>query len=284
MEFFGTFGTFWWFEGWFEDRARGGNHGSHNANETLRRREIAGSRKQVLLLRPKFSLCRQQKMYVPGVEYEFLFCRSSTSTFLNGANVAVAGHEIRIHSAELKVRRCKVDPEVYSALLTAASRSVTGEDRDGDGQYKYQHNQLECSEHTPGTGTALKQVTRFAQLNITHASLKLDGVRTDKDIDCDFDDGGDSKIAYNALFDVAFQNAQNASNGVSLTEFRERSTIFAWNTEDLPGSQVQKNHNVGISLSVKMSTPTTDVHTALVIRQTKRQLAITVAGRVLKEL
>ena len=171
---------------------------------------------------------------------------------------------------------------------------------------------MECSEHTLGTestsynialpshqkpdkvlvvsvdqsvhtGTATKQATRFAHLNITHTSLKLDDFPTDKEIECDFDDGGDSTIAYNALFDVAFQNAQNASHGVSLTEFREKSTIFAWNTEDLPGSQVQKNHNVGISLSFKMSTPTTDVHTALVIRQTKRQLAITVAGRVLKE-
>ena len=54
-------------EGWFEDRARGGNNGSHNADEKLRRRKIAGSRKQVLLLRPKFSMCRQQKMFVPGV-------------------------------------------------------------------------------------------------------------------------------------------------------------------------------------------------------------------------
>ena len=195
--------------------------------------------------------------------FEFLFRQSFTSTFLNGANTAVAGCKIRIHSAELKVRRCKVDPEVYSALLTAAARFATGKDGDGDGQYMYQHNQLECSEHTLGTGsssynitlpshqkpdkvrvvfidqsahagTALKQATQFAHLNITHASLKLDGVPTDKEIECDFDDGGDSTIAYNALFDVAFQNAQNASHGVWLTEFRESSTIFAWNTEDLP--------------------------------------------------
>ena len=133
-------------------------------------------------------------------------------------------------------------------------------------------------------GTAQKQATQFAHLNITHASLKLDGVPTDKEIECDFCAGADSTIAYKAMFDVALQNAQNASHGVSLTEFRERSTSFAWNTEDLSGSQVQKIHNVGISLSFKMSTPTTDVRTALVIRQTKRQLAITVAGRVLKEL
>ena len=31
--------------------------------------------------------------------------------------------------------RCKVDPEVYSAMLTAAACAATGEDRDGDGQY-----------------------------------------------------------------------------------------------------------------------------------------------------
>ena len=187
----------------------------------------------------------------------------------------MAGCKIRIHSAELKVRRYKVNPEVYSDLLTASACSATGEDGDGDGQYKYQHNQLECSEHTLGTGStsynitlpshqkpdkvlvvfinqsahagsATKQATRFAHLNITHASLKLDGVTTDKEIECDFGAGGDSTIAYNTLFDIAFQNAQNASQGVSLTEFREKSTIFAWNTEDLPGSQVEKNHNVGI--------------------------------------
>ena len=299
-------------EGWFEDRARGGNRGAHAADEKLRRKKIAGSRRQVLLLRPKFSLCKQQKMFVPGVEFEFLFRRSPTTMFLVGTDAAVAACKIRIHSAELKVRRCKVDPEVYSALLTAAARSATTEDGDGDGQYKYQHNQLECSEHTLGTGStsynitlpshqkpdkilvvfinqsahagsATKQATRFAHLNITHASLKLDGVPTDKEIECDFGDGGDSTIAYNALFDVAFQNTQNASHGVTLEEFRTKSTIFAWNTEDLPGSQGQKNQNVGISLSFKMSTATTEVHTALVIRQTKRQLAVTVAGRVLKE-
>ena len=64
---------------------------------------------------------------------------------------------------------------------------------------------------------------------------------------------------YNALFDVTFQNAQNFSHCVSLDEFRRKSTIFAWNTEDLPGSQVQINHNASISLSFKMSTPTTAV-------------------------
>ena len=36
-------------------------------------------------------------------------------------------------------------------------------------------------------------------------------------------------------------------------------------------------------MSFKMSVATTVAHTALVIRQTKRQLAITVAGRVFKE-
>ena len=131
--------------------------------------------------------------------------------------------------------------------------------------------------------TTQKQATHFSNLDITHAILKLDGVPTDKEIECDFGDTGDFTIAYNALFGVAFQNAQNASHGVSLTEFREKSTISAWNTEDLTGSQVQINHNSGISLSFKMSTATTAVHTAPVIRQTKRQLGITVAGRVLKE-
>ena len=102
-------------------------------------------------------------------------------------------------------------------MLTAAARSATGEDWDGDRQYKYQHNQLECYEHTLGTGsisynitlpshqkpdkvlvvfidqsahagTATKHATRFAHMNITHASLKLDGVPTDKEIGCDFDE------------------------------------------------------------------------------------------------
>ena len=192
-------------------------------------------------------------------------------------------------------------------MLTAAARAASGEDGDRDGEYKYQHNQLECSEHTLGSGsksysitlpshqkpdkvlvvfidqsahagTAQKQATHFLNLNNTHASLKLDGVPTDKEIECDFGATGDSTIAYNALFDVAFQNAQNASHSVSLDEFRTKSTIFVWNTEDLPGSQVQINHYVGIALSFKMSTPTTAVHTALVIGQTERQLGVTVAG------
>ena len=148
-------------------------------------------------------------MFVPSVEFGFHFCRNLTNTFLNETSAAVAGCKIQIHSAELKVRRCKVDPKVYSDLLTAAARSATGEDGDGDGQYKYQHNQLECSKHTLGTGstsyaitlpnhqkpnkvlvvlidhsahtgTTQKQVTQIAYLNITYASLKLDGVPTDK--------------------------------------------------------------------------------------------------------
>ena len=71
-------------------------------------------------------------MFVPGVKSEFLLRRSPTTTFLNGASAQVTAHKIRIHSAELKVRRCKRDPEVYSA----------GEGGDRDGEYKYQHNQL----------------------------------------------------------------------------------------------------------------------------------------------
>ena len=83
-------------------------------------------------------------------------------------------------------------------------------------------------------GTATKQVTHFSNLSITHASLKLDGVPTDKEIECDFEVRGDSTVAYNALFDVAFQNAQNASINFSLDEFRTKPTTFSWNTEALP--------------------------------------------------
>ena len=104
--------------------------------------------------------------------------------------------------------------------------------------------------------------SRFTNLSISRASLKLDGVPTDKEVECDFSERGDSTVA---------------------TLPFKMSTIFAWNTEDLPGSQVPINHNVGISLSFKMSSPTASVHTALVIRQTKRLLGINVAGRVLKE-
>ena len=73
-------------------------------------------------------------------------------------------------------------------------------------------------------GTAKKQVTHFWNLNITHASLKLDGVPTDKEIKCDFGDWGDSTIANNILFDFAFRNAQKASHGVSLDELRTKLT------------------------------------------------------------
>ena len=92
-------------EGWFEDKAGGVNVNTNPAAEKERRKKIAGSRKQVLLLKHKFSLCRQQKMFVPGVEFEFILRRSPTTTFLNGTNMEVAGRKIRIHSAELKVRR-----------------------------------------------------------------------------------------------------------------------------------------------------------------------------------
>ena len=90
-------------QGWFEDRARGVNFCTDAAAEKARRRKIAGSRKQVLLLKPKFSMCGQQKMFVPGVKFEFLFRQRHTATFLNDANAAVVGSKIRIHIAELKV-------------------------------------------------------------------------------------------------------------------------------------------------------------------------------------
>ena len=54
---------------------------------------------------PSFLCVRQQRMFVPGVEFEFLFRRSPTTTFLNGANVEVATRKIRIHNAKLKVCR-----------------------------------------------------------------------------------------------------------------------------------------------------------------------------------
>ena len=111
-------------------RLGGVDLGANAAAEKLRREKIAGSRRQFLLLKPKFSLCRQQKMCVPGVEFEFLFRRSPTTMFLNGTDIEVGRHKIRIHSAELKVRRCRVDPEVYSALLTAAARTASGEGGD----------------------------------------------------------------------------------------------------------------------------------------------------------
>ena len=156
-----------------------------------------------------FSCAGNRRCLYPVWSLDSTFVETSPTLFLNEASAAVAGCKIQIHSAELKVRRCKVDPEVYSDLLTASARSATGEDGDGDGQYKYQHNQLECSKHTLGTGstsytitlpnhqkpnkvlvvlidhsahtgTTQKQVTQFAYLNITYASLKLDGVPTDK--------------------------------------------------------------------------------------------------------
>ena len=98
-------------------------------------------------------------MFFPSVAFEFLIRRSPTTTFLNGTNAEVAGRKIWIHSAELKVWRCRVDPEVYSDLLTAAARAVTGEGGDGDKEYKYQHNQLEWSEHTLGSGSTSYSIT-----------------------------------------------------------------------------------------------------------------------------
>ena len=67
-----------------------------------------------------------------------------------------------------------------------------------------------------------KQVAHYWNLNITHASPKLDGVPTDKEIKCDF--GGDSTIANNTLFYVAIRNAQKVSHGVSLDEVRTKPT------------------------------------------------------------
>ena len=69
-------------------------------------------------------------------------------------------------------------------------------------------------------GTAQKQATYFSNLNITHASLKLHGVPLDEEIECDFSENGDSTVTYNALFDIAFQNGQNDSHGVSLQDLR----------------------------------------------------------------
>ena len=46
-------------EVWFEDNARGVDVGTDAAAEKERRKKIAGSRKQVLLFKPKFSLFRQ---------------------------------------------------------------------------------------------------------------------------------------------------------------------------------------------------------------------------------
>ena len=40
-------------EGWFEDKARGLNFGTNTAAEKARRRNMAGTREQVLLLKPK---------------------------------------------------------------------------------------------------------------------------------------------------------------------------------------------------------------------------------------
>ena len=99
-------------ERWFEDKARGIDRGTAGAAEKDRNKNIAGSGRQVLLLEPKFSLSCQQKIFVPSVEFEFLVRRSPTATFLNGTAVAVAAHKIRICNPELKVRLCKVDPEV----------------------------------------------------------------------------------------------------------------------------------------------------------------------------
>ena len=110
-------------EGWFEDKARSVALGTSDAAEKLRRRKIAGSRKQVLLLKPKFSLCRQQKMFIRGVEFEFLFHRSPTTMFLNGTDAEVAKHKIHIHSLPV-LPAVKAGMEMESTNINITNWSV----------------------------------------------------------------------------------------------------------------------------------------------------------------
>ena len=56
---------------WFEENARGVNLGTSAAAEKERMKIIAGSRKQILLLKLKFSLCRQHNMLVPSLNSSF---------------------------------------------------------------------------------------------------------------------------------------------------------------------------------------------------------------------
>ena len=135
-------------EGWFEDDARGANLPANNAAVVPRKQKLINSNKQVLVLRPKFSLCQQRRLFIPGTEFEFLFRRSPKESFLTGTDDAVAAVRINIISAEMRVRRYNVDNQVYTALLTAASGSSANDATKEPVTFAYPSKVLSTSEFT----------------------------------------------------------------------------------------------------------------------------------------
>ena len=123
----------------------------------------------------------------------------------------------------------------------------------------------------------------FENLAISQAELKFDGVPVDQEITCDFRDGGSTDRSYANLFEVAFRRAKHDSNGITQAEFGTNTPIFAWNTQDLLGSNVNKHQTVGLSLSFKMRDATNDVYTAIVFRELTRLTHIGLDGTAQKE-
>ena len=301
-------------EGWFEDDARGTNHATNAAAETARKRKIIGSRTQTLVLKPKFALCQQRRMFPPGTEFEFLLKRSSKAFFLSGANDAAAnGVALKVFSAEMRVRRYSVDGQVYAAMLTAATGAGLTSTDQASGQFVYPYKAIDTTEHTITAGTTSHTISipnvkkpnkvlvlfltqaahagapasnpvHFENLTISQAELKFDGVPVDQEINCDFRAEGSTDRAYANLFEVAFRVSKHDAHGVDATEFRDRSTIFAWNTQDLIGSGVDRHQTVGLSLTFKMRDPTANVCTALVIRETGRRIHVGADGTAQKDV
>ena len=297
-------------EGWYDDDTRGRAQGTADADETVRRTDIQNSITQKLVLRPKFALCQQRRMFPPGTEFEFLFRRAPNNFFLmaDGAGNIM---RIKITRAVLRVRRYLIDESVYSALFSAATGVGPGTPSTA-GYFQYPNKTLETTEHTIAAGVTnhtiniptLKRPNKvlvvfvrqdahggihdqnpvqFQNLDVSSAELKFDGTPVDQEIECDFRANGSTSRAYSNLFDVAFRSSRHDSHGVTTEEFRNYSTIFAWNTQDLIGSGVDKRQTVSLSASFKMRQPTGNVITALVIRETNRRVHLGADGTVLKD-
>ena len=249
-----------------------------NAGFVECRAEFSARRTHAVVMRPHIDLLKQRKLLPSHCELKFIFERSAASFYMMQA--ANKTFWIKITKAEMSVRQVTVRDEVvevhnkmvmnpnYGPFNYPITRcKVTKHTLDG-GSQEYWLTQPDTTQipscvlmtfvkETAASGTKTENPFNFKHYNVREVVIKFDdqkfGVKTD------FAQGNTVR-AYNQLFKDTGLLALGQDCGITLKEFQDGYTLFAFNlTPDKTpeDSRINLVRQGKLSVALRFHTPTT---------------------------
>ena len=294
-------------EGWKEDGSRG-DDGDSMEDDTFKAKAevVAGSRTISVIISPKLALFQQDKMIPPGTSLTLLLEKNSAKfCLLAKSSTPAGGGRVNITSAKMKVRKCAVNQSAHEVILSA----WTGVTLQGENSVrprrpvKYTHKRAHVQRHTisvnsrnhalpitgqrrpsrifcaltndgAASGDFKLNPFRFQHFGVERIALLVNGRPVDEDCKPDFGEGKKFTAEYHRLITACGRQNFGSSNGISMEEFAEGTTIFGWDISRTLSNQLEVIEDVQIRLEFTFSTNLANTVSVITYLETDEQVQL----------